>query len=88
MYDDHLEIVSSGGFHFGIEPAKLAVPHGSKLCNPIIAIVFTALASSNVGAWGREFYCPVPEWKEQTDNVSVTSKPTAWLNQTMPSPQV
>ena len=39
MYDDHLEIVSPARFYFGIEPAKLAVPHESKPWNSITAIV-------------------------------------------------
>ena len=40
MYDDHLEIVNPGGFHLGMEPAKLIVPHESKPWNPILANVF------------------------------------------------
>ena len=89
MYDDHLEIVSPGGFHFGIEPAKLSVPHESKLWNPIIANVFYragiierwGTGTLKILDWCREFDCPLPEWKEQADNVYVTFKPAAWFEE-------
>ena len=96
MYEDHLEIVSPGGFHFGIEPAKLAVPHESKPWNPIIANVFYragiierwGMGTLKILDWCREFDCPQPEWKEQADNVYVTFKPAAWFDQTTPTAQV
>lgn len=87
MYDDHLEIVSPGGFHFGIEPAKLAVPHESKPWNPIIANVFYragvierwGMGTLKILDWCQKFDCPKPDWKEQADSVYVTFKPAAWF---------
>ena len=94
MYDDHLEIVSPGGFHFGIEPAKLSIPHESKLWNPIIANVFYrtgiierwGMGTLKMLDWSREFDCPLPEWKEQADNVYVTFKPAASFDETGSTP--
>ena len=50
MYDDHLEIVNPGGFHLGMEPAKLIVPHESKPLNPIVANVF--YRAGTIERWG------------------------------------
>jgi ATP-dependent DNA helicase RecG len=96
MYDDHPEIVSPGGFHFGIEPAKLTVPHESKPWNPIIANVFHragiikrwGTGTLKILDWSREFDCPVPEWKEQADNVYVTFKPAASFEQQPVGPKL
>lgn len=89
MFDEHLEIVSPGGFHFGIEPAKLTVPHESKTWNPIIANVFYrtgiierwGMGTLKILDWRRELDCPLREWKEQADNVYVTFKPAASFEQ-------
>ena len=40
MYNDHLEIVNPGVFHFGVTPEKLKRPHESHPWNPLIADVF------------------------------------------------
>lgn len=85
MYDDRLEVASPGGFHFGMEPAKLALPHESKPWNPIIANVFYragiierwGIGTLNMVDWCREFDCPPPEWKEQADCVYVVFRPAA-----------
>jgi len=85
MYDDRLEVASPGGFHFGMEPAKLAVPHESKPWNPIIANVFYragiierwGIGTLNMVSWCREFACPAPEWKEQANSVYAVFKPAA-----------
>ena len=37
MYNDHLEIINPGSFHFGMTPEKLIKPHQSKPWNPLIA---------------------------------------------------
>ena len=95
LYDDHLEIVSPGRFHFEIVPAKLAVPHESKPWNPIIANVFYragiierwGTGTLKILDWCREFECLLPVWHEQADNVYVTFKPAAWFDQTNPLPQ-
>ena len=40
VYDDRLEITSSGPLHFGLTPEKLFVPHESRPWNPLIARTF------------------------------------------------
>ncbi len=40
IYDDRLEISSTGVLHFGLTPADLSRPHASKLWNPLIAHAF------------------------------------------------
>ena len=40
IYDDRLEVTSSGSLHFGLTPEKLFVPHESRPWNPLIARTF------------------------------------------------
>ena len=40
IYDDRLEITSSGSLHFGLTPEKLFGPHESRPWNPLIARTF------------------------------------------------
>ena len=40
VYDDRLEVTSSGPLHFGLTPAKLFLPHESRPWNPLIARTF------------------------------------------------
>lgn len=40
IYDDRLEITSTGPLHFGLTPEKLFVPHESRPWNPLIARTF------------------------------------------------
>lgn len=40
IYDDRLEITSSGSLHFGLTPEKLFAPHESRPWNPLIARTF------------------------------------------------
>ena len=40
VYDDRLEITSSGPLHFGLTPEKLLAPHESRPWNPLIARTF------------------------------------------------
>ena len=40
IYDDRLEISSSGSLHFGLTPEKLFEPHESRPWNPLIARTF------------------------------------------------
>jgi ATP-dependent DNA helicase RecG len=95
MYDDHLEIVSPGGFHLGMEPAKLVMPHESRPWNPIIANVFYragiierwGMGTLKMIDWRREFDCPAPEWKEQAGSVYVTFHPAPWFEEGKPGRQ-
>ena len=96
MYDEHLEIVNPGGFHLGMEPAKLIVPHESKPWNPIIANVFYragvierwGMGTLKILDWCKEFDCPLPEWKEQATSVYVTFKPAEWFEKQRATAQV
>ena len=36
VYDDRLEVTSSGSLHFGLTPEKLFAPHESRPWNPLI----------------------------------------------------
>ena len=40
VYDDRLEVTSSGSLHFGLSPEKLFDPHESRPWNPLIARTF------------------------------------------------
>ena len=40
IYDDRLEITSTGSLHFGLTPEKLFAPHESRPWNPLIASTF------------------------------------------------
>ena len=40
VYDDRLEVTSSGSLHFGLTPEKLFGPHESRPWNPLIARTF------------------------------------------------
>ena len=40
IYDDRLEVTSSGSLHFGLTPEKLFEPHESRPWNPLIAGTF------------------------------------------------
>ena len=51
VYDDRLEITSSGSLHFGLTPEKLFGPHESRPWNPLIARTFYRRGIIEV--WGR-----------------------------------
>ena len=51
VYDDRLEVTSSGTLHFGLTPAKLFEPHESLLWNPLIAGTF--YRRGIIEQWGR-----------------------------------
>lgn len=51
IYDDRLEVTSSGSLHFGMTPEILFAPHDSRPWNPIIARVF--YLRKIIEQWGR-----------------------------------
>ena len=51
IYDDRLEITSSGTLHFGLTPESLFRPHDSLPWNPLIARVF--FRRGIIESWGR-----------------------------------
>ncbi len=51
IYDDRLEVTSTGGLHFGLTPEKLFAPHESIPWNPLIADAF--YRRGIIERWGR-----------------------------------
>ncbi len=51
VYDDRLEVTSSGTLHFGLTPEKLFAPHESLPWNPLIAR--TLYRRGIIEEWGR-----------------------------------
>jgi ATP-dependent DNA helicase RecG len=51
MYDDRLEVTSSGTLHFGFTPQALFEPHESRPWNPLIASVF--YRRGIIETWGQ-----------------------------------
>ncbi len=51
IYDDRLEVTSTGPLHFGLTPEKLFAPHESIPWNPLIAEVF--YRRGIIERWGR-----------------------------------
>lgn len=51
VYDDRLEVTSSGTLHFGLTPAKLFEPHESLPWNPLVARTF--YRRGIIEEWGR-----------------------------------
>ncbi|MGH8508632.1 MAG: ATP-binding protein, partial [Gammaproteobacteria bacterium] len=69
MYDDRLEVTSSGTLHFGFTPQALFEPHESRPWNPLIASVFYrrgiietwGQGTLRMAAWAAEAGLPKPE---------------------------
>lgn len=51
MYDDRLEVTSTGSLHFGLTPDELFGPHESRPWNPLIAHTF--YRRGIIEEWGR-----------------------------------
>jgi len=74
MYDNHLEVINPGSFHFDITPKKLTLPHESRPWNPLIANTF--YCSGIIESWGsgtlnildrcKENRNLPPKWEERT----------------------
>lgn len=69
MYDDRLEVTSSGTLHFGFTPQALFEPHESRPWNPLIASIFYrrgiietwGQGTLKMAAWTEEAGLPKPE---------------------------
>jgi len=69
MYDDRLEVTSSGTLHFGFTPEALFEPHESRPWNPLIASVFYrrgiietwGQGTIKMARWAEEASLPKPE---------------------------
>ena len=84
MYDDRLEVSSSGTLHFGFTPQSLFEPHESRPWNPLIASVFYrrgiieswGQGTIRMAAWTKEAGLPAPEILEIPGAVVVRFKPS------------
>ena len=87
VYDDRLEITSTGMLHFGLTPEALYLPHESLPWNPLIARVF--YRRGVIEAWGRGTIkmeeltvragLPSPEIFEAGGCVTVRFSPTRYV---------
>ena len=87
IYDDRLEITSSGTLHFGLTPEALFGSHESLPWNPIIADVF--YRRGIIESWGRGINkmvelvtlagLPSPEIEEVAGCVTVTFRPSRYI---------
>lgn len=87
IYDDKLEITSSGGLHFGLEVEDLYRPHDSLPWNPTIADVF--YRRGIIETWGRgtlkmaelteQAGLPRPEFEESPGALLVRFRPSVYL---------
>ena len=79
VYDDRLEVTSTGPLHFGLTPGDLFAPHESRPWNPLIARTF--YRRGIIEEWGRGTIkmaelatsagLPRPEIEERRDCVTV-----------------
>jgi ATP-dependent DNA helicase RecG len=84
MYDDRLEVSSSGTLHFGFTPQSLFQPHESRPWNPLIASVFYrrgiieswGQGTIRMAAWTKEAGLPAPEILEIPCAVVIRFKPS------------
>lgn len=87
IYDDRLEVTSSGTLHFGLTPAALLQPHESLPWNPLIARVLYRCGV--IESWGRgtlkivrlaeEAGLPRPEIEDAGGCVTVRFLPTRYV---------
>lgn len=79
IYDDRLEVTSSGPLHFGLTPAQLFEPHASRPWNPLIARTF--YRRGIIEEWGSGTLrmaelssragLPIPEIEDASGEVTV-----------------
>jgi ATP-dependent DNA helicase RecG len=87
IYQDRLEITSTGNLHFGLTPEQLFLPHESRPWNPLIARVFHRRGI--IESWGRgtlkmvelthQAGLPRPEIEEGPDLVLVRFRPSRYI---------
>jgi ATP-dependent DNA helicase RecG len=87
VYQDRLEITSSGDLHFGLTAEKLFQPHESLPWNPLLARVF--YLRGLIESWGRgtlkmaelttQAGLPLPEIEEAAGCVLVRFRPSRYI---------
>jgi ATP-dependent DNA helicase RecG len=87
IYDDRLEVTSSGTLHFGLTAEALFAPHESLPWNPLIARVF--FRRGVIEAWGRgtikmvelaqQAGLPPPEIEDAGGAVTVRFRPSRYV---------
>lgn len=87
IYDDRLEITSSGSLHFGLTAEALLAPHESLPWNPLIARVL--YRRGVIESWGRgttkmaelakKAGLPVPDIEDAAGCVTVRFRPTHFV---------
>jgi ATP-dependent DNA helicase RecG len=90
IYDDRLEISSTGALPFGLTPADLTRPHQSRPWNPLIAQAF--YRRGIIEAWGRgtlkmaeltaQAGLVAPEFESLAGEVVVRFRPTRYVSPT------
>jgi ATP-dependent DNA helicase RecG len=96
MYDDRLEVTSSGTLHFGLTPQALFEPHESRPWNPLIASVFFrrgiietwGQGTLKMAAWAEEAGLPRPEILEIPGAVVVRFRRTPMIPQRLAGPEL
>lgn len=87
VYDDRLEITSTGSLHFGLTPEALFRPHASRPWNPLVANGF--YLRGVIERWGRGTNkmadmttaagLPQPEIEDYADAVTVRFRPSRYI---------
>ena len=87
VYDDQLEVTSTGPLHFGLTPDDLFGPHESRPWNPLIARTF--YRRGIIEEWGRGTIkmaelatsagLPRPEIEDRGDSVTVRFRRADYL---------
>jgi ATP-dependent DNA helicase RecG len=87
IYDDRLEVTSSGNLHFGLTPEALFAPHESLPWNPLIAR--TLFRRGMIESWGRgtlkmaelmqQAGLPRPEIEDAGGCVTVRLRPSRYV---------
>ena len=93
VYDDRLEVTSSGSLHFGLTPEKLFAPHESRPWNPLIARTF--YRRGIIEEWGSGTLkmadmassagLPVPEIEDDSGAVTVRFRHGQFVPRTITS---
>lgn len=87
IFDDRLEIASTGGLHFGLTPDDLRRPHSSRPWNPVMASVL--YRRGMIEQWGRGTLkigelaeragLAQPEFEERTGDLVVRFRPSSYV---------